>query len=284
MRQEIYHINSHSSKAVFRAKEDFELAINRLAVCAMHTHTNVLAYCFMSTHFHMIVRTSSLEEFVENYKRSITKLLNKRAGRKGSLLQVSNRVIMDQSELLIALNYVLKNPVHHNVSITPFSYPYSSINCYFREELLKPETMRHERTMIKCYANDLDCSTYRTIFGTYKAADSFEILSYRLVNPISFVDVHKTTAIYDSVRNFLYQINKPLSEEIELFKSNNNQYLIGSSAISLAGKLMDWDVCKWIDSEIYPKKIGALTEQELSRLRHIAHSNGIDKFQFERCS
>lgn len=284
MRQEIYHINSHSSKVVFRNEEDFELAINRLAVCAMYTHTNVLAYCFMSTHFHLIIRTSSLEEFVEKYKRSITKLLNKRAGRRGSLFQVSNRKIIGQNEMLIALNYVLKNPVHHKVSITPFSYPYSSINCYFREELLKPETMRHERKMIKCYANDLDCFTYRTIFGAYRAADSFEILSYRLVNPISFVDIQKTTAIYDSVRNFLYQINKPLSEETKLFKSNNEKNLIGSSAISLAGKFMDWDVCKWIDSEVYPKKVGELTKQELSLLWNIACSNGIDKYQFERCS
>lgn len=49
------------------------------------------------------------------------------------------RELNGNAQLVVALSYVLRQPVHHGVSHSPFNYPFSSINCYFREELGKNE-------------------------------------------------------------------------------------------------------------------------------------------------
>ncbi len=279
----IYHVNSFSQKVVFRNEDDFLFAINRLAICAKHTLTEILAFCFLSTHFHLVVRTNFLNKFIETYKRSVTRMLNIQYGRNGTLLKIYHRQLISQTELIAGLNYVLKNPVHHNLCAYPSSYPYSSVNCYFKEEIQREDYFHGERKRDICLPSELDLSTYRYLFGTFKADDSFRVISNRFIDPESFVDYRHTCTAYSTVRNFIYNMNKPLKEELDLFSIDSSPYPKNENQISLACKLSDIDVCNYIDSIVFSKKIGEITSDDLSELWNKLQKLGVDRYQFDRC-
>lgn len=278
----VYHVNSFSLKVVFRTKEDFIYAINRLALCADRTSTAILAYCFMSTHFHLIVRTHYIRDFIITYKRALTKHLNTKQGRSGAMFNISHRELLTLNEMVIGLNYVLKNPIHHGICHTPFSYPYSSVGCYFKEELYP--TASKKRTEAFCTPQKLDSITRKGIFGSFTIEPHQKIASFEIIDPQFFVSNTDTCNLYGSPKNFLYQLNKPLSEEVEKFGSDFEKYAKYESTISLGEKLLDWDVCQFIDSAISPKKVGELTDEDRSNLQVKLSKLGISRYQFKRCA
>lgn len=133
-----YHICVSSHKEVlFRCKEDYFWMMNTLAVTAFKTHTIVIAFSFMSDHIHLVVITQDAAEFVRILRSSYAKYFNLKYGRRGQLGErhFFKIELKGLYHTLAAVNYVLRNAVHHGVTSTPFEYPYNSANCYFRKEL-----------------------------------------------------------------------------------------------------------------------------------------------------
>lgn len=283
MKAKIYHLNSKSLKVLFRNEDDYLTAINRLFVCAANLMTDVLAYCFLSTHFHFIIQTYNIDEFVRSYKKSLTQTLNNRYNRKGKLFDTTYRELTDPYELIIALNYVLKNPVHHKIAEVAFSYPYSSIGCYFSEEIQRVGYYSFRKKESFSKASDLDFASYREMFGSYKANDSIKIIDSRYVLPECFVKANPVCALYNNAKTFMYNMNKALKEEIDMFGNDfdliNNQF----SLVSLNGKLSDTDVCKVVDDFASPQSYVHLSKEEVDVLYEKLRKRGVDKYQFQRC-
>lgn len=78
------------------------------------------------------------------HRTSYTKYFNNKYGRAGSLGEKGffMQEIDGLRHQISAITYVLKNPVHHGISATPFAYPYCSANAFFRKDLGKDYSPR----------------------------------------------------------------------------------------------------------------------------------------------
>lgn len=281
----LFHICNLSPKVIFRCEEDFLMAINKLAACAYTTNIEILAFCIMSTHFHIVAKSSTnadISSFITLFKRNITRRHNNKY--KASIkISISKRELENYFEVITAINYVLKNPVHHNIVELPFKYAYSSISCYFSSELTRSEYFRGEKLPIK-YTSPckLGSRDYKYLFGSHKVPDNFLLLSKRVVIPQSFVKIDHVQTIYSNAKTFLYNMSKPLAEEIEMFgdniKSRNNHL----NKVTLAGKLTDLEVCELFDAFISPKTYTQLSENEVTVLWNRLRKLGVDSVQYAR--
>ena len=279
----IYHICNLSPKVIFRKEEDFLITITRLAVCAYVTHTEVLAYSVMSTHFHIVVRTDNLSEFLRLFKRSIS-TWHSHQYANAITLSVSFRELHGRYEVQTAINYVLKNAVHHKICDIAFVYPYSSINVYFYSELNRREYFLGEFVLqtYKC-PGDLSKREYKRLFGSHAVPDTFQILAEMLVIPESFVKSDLVCKIYSSAKIFLYNMTKPLKEELEMFGDDVDGYNADSNLVALVGKLTDIEVCRVVDALISPKVYSQIDTSEKSVLWEKLKKMGVALPQFERC-
>ncbi len=124
---------------MFRNVDDMNYAFNSLCSALYKTDSICLAEAFISTHHHGCYLTSFPRELMHIHRTSYTKYFNNKYGRTGSLGEKGffMQEIDGLRHQVSAITYVLKNPVHHGISATPFAYPYCSANAFFRKDLGK---------------------------------------------------------------------------------------------------------------------------------------------------
>ena len=129
---------SHN-EVMFRNKEDMDYAFNSLCSALYKTGSLCLAEVFITTHHHGCYITSCPRDIMRIHRISYTMYFNQKYGRSGTLGEKGFFIqeIDGIRHQVAAVSYVLKNPVHHGISQTPFSYPFCSANSYFREDLGK---------------------------------------------------------------------------------------------------------------------------------------------------
>ncbi len=86
---------------------------------------------------------------------------------------------------------------------------------------------------------------------------------------------------------FMYHMNKPLKEELEMFSSdesgnNSSHQCFNESKVDLFGKLTDIQVCRIIDEYLHPRTYTQITPEEKTYLTRLLKSKGVDMFQLER--
>ncbi len=126
-------------EVMFRNADDMNYAFNSLCSALYKTDSICLAEAFISTHHHGCYLTSLPRELMHIHRTSYTKYFNNKYGRTGSLGEKGffMQEIDGLRHQVSAITYVLKNPVHHGISATPFAYPYCSANAFFRKDLGK---------------------------------------------------------------------------------------------------------------------------------------------------
>ncbi len=278
--KKIYHLCNDSAKVVFRNENDYLVAISRLAACAVATSTEVWAYSFMSTHFHLIVRTGDIARFVRLFRINIARHHNYRY-LADIQVRIGYRELVNEGEVRTAVNYVLKNPIHHRIADVAFKYPYSSAHVYFMDKIYTDEYYAGEHVERKCLKpSELDSVVYRELFVRHEVPDSFRILGGRALMPESFVKVSIIENLYSNVRDFMFHMNKPLKEELEMFQEGG--FGFNESKVSLFGKLTDIQVCGIVDRYIAPKPYTQITMEERAQLTGLLTRKGADKYQLER--
>lgn len=292
--EQIFHVYSRSPKVVFRVEDDYLTAINRLASCADHTGTGVLAFAVMSTHFHLVVRTRDVHAFVPHYKRNVTYGHNAKYNQAKLEMEVETRGLHNPYEVLTALDYVLKNPLHHNVVEVALRYPYSSAHCYFAKEMGRADYYKGESGTEKggviCGVKDLKDIEKRKLFGVHVPTRDLLIKDRKLVLPASFVDVNSVCTYYGNAWKYNYHLAKPLTEELDMFETDQQAGERGRggsvgekrAAESLAGKLSDLKVCTLLDSLITPGTYSQLPPAQAQSLWRKFQKLGVSRAQFER--
>ena len=91
----------------------------------------------MSTHFHSMAFTDRLKELIRIERYSYTRYFNAKYERKGRLGEMKPFILPIEGlyHITVALNYVLRQGLHHGITATPFGYPHCSANAFFRKEL-----------------------------------------------------------------------------------------------------------------------------------------------------
>lgn len=95
----------------------------------------IIAYCVMDNHYHLILENMSgrLSQFFKQLNGQYGLLYRQRTGSKGYVFQnrFHSSLIQDDSYLILAIRYVLQNPVKAGLAAAAISYPWSSARLYF---------------------------------------------------------------------------------------------------------------------------------------------------------
>ena len=121
-----YHIclrgNNHQD--LFYTNNDLVQVVNRLAIAAKETNTDVIAFCFLHNHFHLVIKTKDKSSFVHYFRMSLTAYFNREhncIGNVGTRKHFSKHLLLpsldDGDELKNVISYVLRNPLWHGLKI-----------------------------------------------------------------------------------------------------------------------------------------------------------------------
>lgn len=167
--KEFFHICfSSNDEVMFRDASDYLQSLKYINVNLPKTETRLLALALMSNHGHFAILSEKPIDFVNSLRISYSKYFNNKYLRKGKLgekgcFELKVEGIYHQ---LTALSYVLRNPVHHKISGTPFGYQHSSAKCYFSRDIgfenINCESFLLQKEMI-------DYSHVEHLFGTPRA-------------------------------------------------------------------------------------------------------------------
>lgn len=126
-----------------RDPQDVGAMINLLALNTRKHNITILADCEMSTHVHLIVigTDENASAFVKDVRRQYTRYVDLKYGRPKYMRFGEKGFfkldVFGNNHIQSALSYVLRNPLHHGITGTPFAYPFSSINDIFPVEMGK---------------------------------------------------------------------------------------------------------------------------------------------------
>lgn len=296
----LYHLClSSENELLFRTDEDYHRAFNCFALALYKSNSIGLADAFMSTHLHVCVETADPKYLMFLFRAAYSRYFNRKYCRKGPLAErcFHQLEIVGQFHRLAALSYVLRNPLHHGVSPTPFEYQHSSANCIYAEALGKKiekdlMSQRHRKRFLPDKAQ---------IPATYKMGSSGLLLRE------SVLDIAQTEYFYSTPRNYLYYMNRLSGEEWEREQSSESSSPILINTIETGycnqeyrtmrkheyGKsdyrrISDITLCTMLDKEILASygscSIYQIPLKEREKLANMIWSKyHADKEQLKRC-
>jgi hypothetical protein len=250
---------------MYRNEADLVMGFNCLALAALETESRLLAEGFIPTHNHKLVQTDNLKAFIYKDRYAYSRYFNAKYSRKGRLgerecfrLEVDG-VFHTQT----ALNYVIRQGLHHGLASTPFDYPYCSANSFFRKELGKTGLS------VLCAKS----REHRFLPHGKKLPESFRMSASGLILKEQVLDTAYVEEIYITPRNYLYQMNRQSDERIAKEQMAENglppvtldsiekgviDFDVRAALISEQGRvnktlMTDLDLCRIIDEDLVPQ-------------------------------
>lgn len=262
----IYHVSlSSHDEVLFRSVADLNMGFNCLATAAISTESRLFADGFLTTHYHFLVQTSALKELMYRCRYAYSRYFNGKYSRSGRLgerkyfkLEVEGTYHMQA-----ALNYVLRQGLHHGLASSPFGYEHCSANSFFREDLgkmwtppLLPEMYRH-----------------RYLPSNIKLPAQYRMSADGLLLREDVLDVAWVEQNYISVKRFLLQMNKVQDEKdlqkqkeenglspvtMETIEAGVPDFTIKEAKNNECGNvdrsnMTDLELCSIIDNNLVPK-------------------------------
>lgn len=292
---------SGGDELICRSEEDYARLFNCLAISTYETDSVLLADAEMSSHLHIGIRTEHPDEVMARAWLLYTRYFNHRYKRSGTLGEKAP-FIMELSgiyHILAAICYILRNPLHHGLSPTPFGYQFSSANIYFRKELGKFHT--EELLPIKSY--------YKYLPRLSSYPPDFKLTKSGIYLRESVIDVAEVENMFVTPRSFMYYMNRLSGEEwkAEQEKDKNmtppvtldiieegigiqslERMMINENGRSNYKSMSDIELCSIIDNEI-TKDLGKssvyeMTVTEISNaLRFLRQKYPVSESQIQRC-
>lgn len=133
----IYHVmlRGVNKQQIFEDKEDYEKFIQILWDCKGISKFELYAYCLMGNHIHILLREDKepLETIFRRIGSRFVYWYNIKYERHGHLFQdrYKSEPIDDDAYFMVALRYILRNPVKAGLCKYAKDYRYSSYNDYF---------------------------------------------------------------------------------------------------------------------------------------------------------
>lgn len=198
--KKIYHICLSAGEAgvLCRTDVDYIRLINCIGLAAYNSGSLLLAYSIMSNHVHCCVRTDDVAGFIKRWRYSYTRYFNEKYRRKGRLGRDPYIVELNGLyHILTAIAYVLRNPLHHGVTATPFGYRYSSVNAVFRKEFgREPAVVLPKKSM------------YRHLPDSVVIPHGYKMDLTGLFLPECIIDIEDVEHLFSTARSYLYYMNR----------------------------------------------------------------------------
>ena len=258
------------NELMHREEEDYRSGISKMALAAHRTGTHLFAFAFMSTHVHMVVQSPDISRFVSNYRNSYTKWFNYKYGRTGRLGERYFYTVPLDSfyRILHAVNYVLRNPVHHLVADTAIGYEFCSARYVFTEDLNMDEPRSNRR-----------CSRFYP--ENVPLPKSLWLNENGMISPKSFLEIPAVENLYMTVKNYMFYMNRPSYSDLDKPNAGEKPLTINNiepscdieelqqneRKRSVKDFVKDMDLCRLIDKEILSERSYAqLTDREKKRV------------------
>ena len=251
---------------MYRSEEDLNMGFNCLALAVLETETRLLAEGFMTTHHHNLVQTDHYKELMYRSRYAYARYFNAKYSRKGPLgeRKYFSLEIEGLFHTTAALNYVIRQGLHHGLTSTPFEYPHCSANAFFRKELGR------------CRETQLLRDSNRYLYlpkNKSLPTDRYRMSANGLLLREDIIDTAYVEEIYISPRNYLFQMNKVSNERdldeqrkensappitVELIESGVPDFNVKTAKIFEQGKvdrkrMTDLELCAIVDGQIAPR-------------------------------
>ena len=263
-----FHIDFTShDEVMFRDREDHGMFINLMALRAFGMETQLYADAEMSNHVHINAFTAEPVKFGSALRMSYTKYYNRKYGRSGRLGETGLFVLRIKgiNHQVVAMNYILRNALHHGAAASAFGYEWCSTRDIFAVETGCQKTK--------------DTITDRKIIESFlprhsEFPDTYIMNGEGIFLRSSFMEIRQVEQFYVTPRNFLYQMNRLTDESWDRDQEKDNT----GAAIQLkdieAGygekdiaamlkneggrsfrpdRMQDLDVCQLIDTRLIRK-------------------------------
>ena len=265
MRKTVHLCLSSHEEVMFRSEADLNMGFNCLALSVLHTESRLLDEGFMTTHHHILAQTDSPVDLTRRSRNAYTRYFNAKYHRQGRLGERTAFCIEISGihHTMAALNYVLRQGLHHGLSATPFGYPHCSARCFFKKDLGRSESVALLPTK----------SRY-----LYLPSNTHLPIEYRMTNGglllrEDILDTAYVEELYITPRNFLYQMNRIADEKDELKQEQENDLPIVTMDVIEQGvpdyvgkvarimeqgrvdhnRMTDLELCNIIDGTILPR-------------------------------
>ncbi|MCK4420896.1 transposase [candidate division WOR-3 bacterium] len=132
-----HHIISRGIKGedIFPDRKAKDFFLSALKEKSEKLKVRIFAYCIMDNHYHLVLQNTSnrLSSFVKQLNGQYGMYYRKREGGKGYVFQgrYKSTLIQEDNYLIMAIVYVLLNPVRARIVEEPMGYQWSSIHEYF---------------------------------------------------------------------------------------------------------------------------------------------------------
>lgn len=127
----------HDGKAIFKRDTEKELLLEKLKSCSKQLSMRILAYCIMDNHYHIVLQNSSgrMSDFFKQMNGRFGSIYRKTLGGRGYVFQdrFKSMLIQDETYLLLAIAYVLNNPVRAGLVKNAYGYKWSTYSLYFNQ-------------------------------------------------------------------------------------------------------------------------------------------------------
>ena len=298
-----YHICLSNGDEVYcRDEEDYNYCFNSLAIAINETDSVLMADAIMSNHIHECVRTADPREVLLRQRYRYSRYFNAKYDRRGRLGERFPFIteVHGINHLLALISYILRNPLHHGLVSTPFAYPFSSINTYFRKDLGR----NSEHLLL------LEEQYYRHLPEHRKCPPGYRMDKNGLILREDVIDTAEVEHHFGSPRTFLYFMNRLSGEEWireqEKDKEGRDQLITleliekgvrGQSTQEMCqneygrcryDRMGDLEVCHLIDKTILPaigrQSVYQLSPAEKVRLaRDLCHEYRLPEDIVNRC-
>ena len=233
MRKTVHLCLSSHDEIMYRSEEDLNMGFNCLALAVLETESRLLAEGFMTTHHHNLVQTDRYKELMYRSRYAYARYFNAKYSRTGQLGEKKyfSLEVEGLHHTIAALNYALRQGLHHGLASTPFEYPHCSANAFFRKELGKPD----DAVLIRDSNRYLYLPRNKSL-----PPDRYRMSANGLLLREDIIDTSYVEEIYITPRNFLFQMNK-VSGERELEEQRKENDLLPITMDRIEAGVPDFD-------------------------------------------
>lgn len=213
MRAPYHYCYTSHGEVLCRDDEDFCRLLCRIAQISETMNAGIFAYALMSNHAHQIIETDNLPEFSRRLRHSYTSTFNKKYHRKGPLGEKNffSLELRGIEHKAAAISYVLKNPVHHQVCVNPFSYPYSTADLYFGSAVGKAGC--GSGTVLTQKERVHETLARKLLRRSKPLTDLLRLDDRGSIDPASFVEYKAVETIFGTYNAFQYNLHRRDYEE-----------------------------------------------------------------------
>ena len=292
MKGKIYHLcyTSHG-EVLCRKYLDYCMLFNCIAQATIGTDAQLLAYAIMSTHVHLIVITEHPAAYIQRIRSSYTQMFNRRYYRKGAFGEPSffSLELKGRHHVAAAVSYVLRNPVHHELTSNPYDYEFSSIGLYFRKEKRRPEDARQKK-VIKRFTTIIRRDNRQRLPEGLIFDEAGQIEPSQLVNNAVVEGFFGSYAAFDyGLQRRDYQVWE--TEQLQdsyLSVKDIERILTQSKQWAREKPILDMDICAVVDDKYVPgygkKSYAQLTDSEKVAIADsIKRQYSVGKAVLSRC-